>query len=243
MKKPNATSIIPRKSLQAEVVTRLRDEIVAGTLKPGTRMQEQALSERYGISRSPLREAFNVLASEDLLTLMPNRGAVVSTPTLEAAEQHFDLLVMLECRGIELACKRATKQQLDEIAKLHERMCKAADAEDRKAYFELNNRIHRAIMLASNNDVLARYHQMVVRQVVRVQNLYGITGENPRDSIVEHERFIRALLKGNAAKALAALQAHLGTADRMLHSRLRAKSHPLTQSAPKKKNKAARRAL
>ena len=215
-------SHIPRRSLQSEVVTRLRDEIVAGKLGPGVRLQEQALCDRFGISRSPLREAFNVLASEDLIVLLPNKGAMVTAPTLESAEQHFDLLVMLECRAIEIACRSATDQQLDEIVKLHERMRKVAETDGGKTYFELNNRMHRAIVVASNNDVLSRYHQMVVRQVIRIQNLYGITGEKPKDSIIEHERFVRALAKRDKAKALAEFRKHLGTADKMLHARLRA---------------------
>jgi DNA-binding GntR family transcriptional regulator len=213
-------SHIPRRSLQSEVVTRLRDEIVSGKLGPGVRLQEQALCDRFGISRSPLREAFNVLASEDLIVLLPNKGAMVTAPTLESAEQHFDLLAMLECRAIELACKKATNEQLDEILKMHERMRKIADADGNKTYFEMNNRVHRAIVLASNNDVLMRYHQMIVRQVIRIQNLYGIKGEKPKDSIIEHERFIRALARRDAAKAVSELRKHLGTADKMLHVRL-----------------------
>ncbi|MBL8630407.1 MAG: GntR family transcriptional regulator [Rhodospirillaceae bacterium] len=214
-------SLIPRRSLQSEVVTRLRDEIVAGKLGPGVRLQEQALCDRFGISRSPLREAFNVLASEDLIVLLPNKGAMVTAPTLESAEQHFDLLVMLECRAIELACGNASDEQLDEILKLHQRMRKVSQGDPGKVYFELNNRLHRAIVVASNNDVLARHHQMVVRQVIRIQNLYGITGENPKDSIEQHERFVRALTKRDKAKALTEFRKHLGTADKMLHARLR----------------------
>lgn len=222
MNKSIPKTIIPRRSLQSEVVTRLRDEIIAGKLAPGTRLQEQALSARFGISRSPLREAFNVLAGEDLIALLPNKGAIVTAPTLESAEQHFDLLVMLECRCIELACEKATDAQLDEIAKLHQRMRKVAGAGGNgKTYFELNNKLHRAIVVASNSEVLARYHQMVVRQLVRVQNLYGITGETPKDSVVEHDKFVSALVKRNKTKALDELKKHLGTADRMLHSRLK----------------------
>src|SRR5690606_11768407 len=76
---------IPRRSLQEEVAARLRAEIVEGVWPPGTRLQERVLCERYGVSRSPLRETFQVMAKEGLLQLLPGRGAVVTRPTMTDA--------------------------------------------------------------------------------------------------------------------------------------------------------------
>lgn len=215
------SSIIPRQSLQAEVVSRLRDEIIQGTWQPGTRLQERILCERFGVSRSPLREAFHVLAGENLLTLLPNRGAVVTSPTLADAEQHFDLMALLECHAVELACTNASKAQLDEIGRLHQEMRKAAEARDGHLFYNLNNRVHRAIVVASKNAPLSKCHEMVSRQLIRIQNLYGIEGEPREDALAEHEEFIAPLLKRSRTKALAEFRKHLQTVDRMMHARLK----------------------
>jgi len=221
MSTDDGRNIIPRQSLQSEVVSRLRNEIVNGTWPPGARLQERVLCERFGVSRSPLREAFHVLAGENLLALLPNRGAVVTSPTVADAEQHFELMVMFETKAVELACRNATKAQLDEIGRLHQAMRDAAGEKDGHAFYEINNRVHRAIVEASNHASLIKYHEMVVRQLIRIQNLYGVEGEDRADSLQEHERFITPLLKRDAKRALAQFNKHLATVDRMVHSRLK----------------------
>lgn len=221
MSSVDSKHIIPRQSLQAEVVSRLRNEIIEGKWPPGARLQERVLCERFGVSRSPLREAFHVLAGENLLTLLPNRGAVVTSPTVTDAEQHFELMVMFETKALELACRNATKAQLDEIGRLHQAMREAADDKDGHAFYELNNRVHRAIVQASNHAPLVKYHEMVARQLIRIQNLYGVEGEGREESLQEHERFIAPLLKRDAKRALANFTKHLGTVDKMVHSRLK----------------------
>jgi DNA-binding GntR family transcriptional regulator len=223
-------NIIPRQSLQAEVVARLREEIVSGKWPPGARLQERVLCERFGVSRSPLREAFHVLVGENLLQLLPNRGAVVTSPTLEDAEQHFDLIVLLETHAVELACVNATKAQLDEIARLHRAMHEAAESNDAHAFYEMNNRVHRAIVEASNNAPLAKYHEMAARQLIRIQNLYGIEGEERDLSVTEHDKFIAPLLKRDATRAVAQFRKHLTTVNKMMHSRLK-ESAPSTKRA------------
>jgi DNA-binding GntR family transcriptional regulator len=221
MDNPEALNIIPRQSLQAEVVSRLRDEIVSGKWPPGARLQERVLCERFGVSRSPLREAFHVLAGENLLQLLPNRGAIVTSPTLADAEQHFNVIALLESHALELACENATKAQLEEIGRLHRAMRQAMESKDGHAFYELNNRVHRAIVEASNNAPLAKYHEMAARQIIRIQNLYGVEGEARDASMAEHDKFISALLKRDKTRAAAQFRKHLQTVDKMVHSRLK----------------------
>lgn len=221
MQKPHTLNIIPRQSLQFEVVSRLRDEIVSGLWRPGARLQERVLCERYGVSRSPLREAFHVLVGENLLQLLPNRGAVVTSPTLADAEQHLSVIRLLESHALELACDNATKAQLDEIGRLHRAMHQALEAKDGHTFYDLNNRVHRAIVEASNNAPLAKYHEMAARQLIRIQNLYGIEGEARDPSMTEHDKFIVPLLKRDKARATAQFRKHLQTVDKMVHSRLK----------------------
>src|SRR5690606_23640231 len=139
----SGTSTIPRRSLQEEVAARLRAGIVEGVWPPGTRLQERVLCERYGVSRSPLRETFQVMAKEGLLQLLPGRGAVVTRPTMTDAIENAQVLTALEALAIRLACEHASDAELAKIRDLHEEMRACNRAHDINSYYELNNAVHR----------------------------------------------------------------------------------------------------
>ncbi|QGZ93819.1 GntR family transcriptional regulator [Terricaulis silvestris] len=198
---------IEPRSLQAEVLDRLRDEIIRGVWKPGVRLQERTLCERFGISRSPLREAYQVLAAEGLLDLLRNRGAVVSTPSYDESMDAFTLLATLETLSIELACAKGTDDELDAIGEIHRREVAAAARRDEAKAFELNNKLHRAVVEASHNGPVMDAHLIVSRQIIRVQNATGfLLPDMPAD---EHIGFIEPLLKRSKAAAVKGLRAHL----------------------------------
>ena len=117
-------SRIVRHPLPLQVVARLRQEIVAGEWAPGERVTEQLLTERYGVSRTPLREALKTVEAEGLLVLLPNRGAVITEPTLEDTEDKLRVLGTLEVMAAGLACLRASNAEIAALEKLHKRMKK-----------------------------------------------------------------------------------------------------------------------
>ena len=205
-------------SLQSEGLNRLRDEIIRGVWKPGDRLQEQLLTERYGVSRSPLREAYQVLATEGLLDLLRNRGAVVSTPTLADVLDNHHLLVVLETLGIELAAKQASDAELQAILARHEAESAAAAAGDEALAFQLNNELHRSIVVASHNRPLINAHLIVSRQIIRVQNVTGYP--QPDLPVHEHDAFIEPLMKRKAKPAVEGLRRHLATVEANLRRRL-----------------------
>ena len=225
---------IEHSSLQARALDRLRDEIIRGVWKPGERLQERTLCQRFGISRSPLREAYRVLAAEGLLELPRNRGAIVAAPSLSDVLQHHVLLDALETLAIELACDAASDAELAAIAATHEeeRHAKTVDA------YRLNNELHRMIVMASHNRPLQDAHIVAQRRLIHVQNVNGFQREEPAPPAAEHERFIRALLKRSKAEAVRGLRAHLANVKSHLRSRLepreRAGSRPLRNSAARK---------
>lgn len=206
---PRSAPLIKRSSLQEEITSLLREEIVEGIWEPGERLQERVLCDRYGVSRSPLREAFQVMAAEGLLELHPNRGAVVTRPTITDALENMEIITALESLAIGLACERITDAQLEEIAAIHERMRTHSNHQDIEQYFELNNLIHEAVVKASGNAALVAMHEHVGRHITRLQKLSGALEADPHASMDEHELFIGALLKRNKEKAKAALEAHL----------------------------------
>lgn len=217
--KPKKT-IIPRQSLQAEVVARLRNEIIEGIWKPGSRLQERLMCERFGISRSPLREAYHVLATEGLLELSPSRGAVVTAPTLEDVLQHYVLLKALEILGIELACDHATEDDLDELEMLHRKMRRLGEKGDMEGLLKVNNDVHRAIVCASGNKPLTDTHQIISRHIIRLQHLDGAIEHSAEESFKEHDAFMTALLDRDKNAAVTAFRQHLSTVEENLRKRL-----------------------
>lgn len=214
------TNIIPRRSLQAEIISRLRDEIVEGVWEPGMRLQERVLCDRYGVSRSPLREACRVIAAEGLLELQPNRGAVVTRPTLTDAIEYMEIVSALQTLAIRRACELASDEQLKIVSRLHEKMREASDRNEIEPFFELNNEIHEAIVSASGNSALVSMHEHADRHITRLQNLSGAKEASPALSMDEHEAFIGALLERDADRAATALATHLETVSEEIRKRI-----------------------
>jgi len=206
---------IEHSSLQERALDRLRDEIISGVWKPGERLQERTLCQRFGISRSPLREAYQVLAAEGLLELPRNRGAIVASPSLPDVLEHHVLLEALELLAIELACDNASDAEISAIVAKHEdeQKAKAADA------YKLNNELHRMIVMASHNRPVQEAHLIAQRRLIHVQNANDFQDDVPPAN--EHDRFIRALVKRSKAEAVRGLKEHLASVKNHLKSRLK----------------------
>lgn len=213
---------IPFQSLQAEALDRLRDEIIRGVWKPGERLQERLLCQRFGISRSPLREAYQVLAAEGFLNLLRNRGAVVSSPSKTEVMQNHVLLEALETLAIGIACEEASDSEISAIVATHQKEQKAIQANDEAAAYSLNNDLHRMIVIASHNNPVIDAHLVVQRRNIRIQNLNGFSRPEPALPADEHEEFIQALRKRSKIQAVRGMKKHLEHVKKNLQSRLEA---------------------
>src|SRR5579872_3688913 len=109
-------------SLHGEILSRLRDYVVEGNIPDGGRIPERQLCEMFGISRTPVREALKVLASEGLVNLLPNRGSRVRSLSEQDICDLFDLMGGLEALAGRLACERITDEEVAEIERLHHEM-------------------------------------------------------------------------------------------------------------------------
>lgn len=182
-----------RPALAVEVTDRMRSMIMEGELKPGEKVPERQLTERFGVSRTPVREAVKILAAEGLVMLLQNRGAVVSRLTVAELDEVFPVLAALEGVAGELACANATDEEIAEIRRLNGRMHTAFDDSDRPAYFELNQQIHAAILAAARNATLSNQHQLVARRANRARYQANLTVDRWRQALREHDAIIAAL--------------------------------------------------
>ena len=176
-----------------DVVSGIRDMIVEGELAPGPRISERGLCERFGVSRTPLREALKVLASEGLVELTPNRGARVIRLTERDAEDMFEVMGTLEALAGELAAARIGREGIAEIKALHYQMALHHARRELMPYFRLNQEIHRKIFELSGNRTLMNVYRGLAGRIRRPRYLANISATRWAEAMKEHEAILAAL--------------------------------------------------
>jgi DNA-binding GntR family transcriptional regulator len=217
-----ATGDLPilRETLHEKVVAKLRDLIVEGELAAGSRIAERELCERLGVSRTPLREALKVLASEGLVELLPNRGARVVEPTEADIENMFQVMGALEALSGALACRRITEAELAEISALHYQMLAHYARRQLPDYFRLNQAIHEAIMEAARNPVLKATYLGLSTRIRRARYVANMSEERWAAAVAEHEALLKALVARDGEAAARILKAHLDNKSEAVRSSL-----------------------
>ena len=199
---------IARTSLHGEVTARLRDMIVEAQLKPGKRIQELEVAKTLGVSRTPVREALKVLASEGLVELLPLRGAVVKAFTPKDAQDMLAMIGLLEEHAGRAACS-ASDAEIAAIVELHERMRFHFERRERPEYFALNQQIHNAIIEAAHNATLSMLHASVRTRMRRIRYIGNHAPDNWQAAMAEHEDMIAALRVRDGERLARAMGLHI----------------------------------
>ncbi len=200
---------IARVALHDQVVARLRTLLIEGRIAPGAKLNERELSALLRVSRTPLREAIKLLASEGMVDLLPNRGAVAVKLTEADILDTFEVLAELEAMSGELAAQRMTEDELAEVRAMHFEMLASFTRHDLSNYYRLNALIHAAINRAARNPVLTSTYRSIN---ARVQSLRFRTNQNEakwKRAMQEHEVMIQALQARDGAAMRKVLVAHL----------------------------------
>jgi DNA-binding GntR family transcriptional regulator len=195
---------IPRKSLHDELAGLIRNMIIEGELSPGKRIREQALCTRFGVSRTPLREALKVLSVEGLVQLLPNRGAIVVRITRKQADDVIGLLGVLEAYASALSCSRVEDASLVKIRALHEQMVEHVRRGERQPSIELNSAFRRALIEAADNETLTEMHQMLASRLGNILSVARGLSLHWDQAVEDHQRMLVAL-EARDSNALATL--------------------------------------
>ena len=195
--------------LYEDVADRLREQIFSKQLAPGSWLDEQSLAAQFGISRTPMREAIKVLASEGLITIKMRRGAYVTEVARSDLEQIFTILSLLEGQAAKETAIKASEAELNLLDDLHHRLEKAAADRDLEQFFEINVKFHELIQeIAGNkwmNGVIAD-----LRKVLKLHRRDSLTSTGRlQNSLVEHREILRSLLKRDEQAAELAMRKHL----------------------------------
>lgn len=186
-------------SLHQDLLEQLRDYITEGHLAPGSRVPERDLCEKFEVSRTPLREALKVLASEGLIDLLPNRGARIRQFSEADIRNLFELMSGLDFVAGRLACARISNEGIATIERMHLEMYTHYLRQELTEYFRLNQSIHQAIVDGAGNPLLsANYAHLnsVVRRLRYSANL--VRRDRISDAMREHEAMVDALRRRSA---------------------------------------------
>jgi DNA-binding GntR family transcriptional regulator len=194
------------RALYQDVAERLRQQIYARELQPGSWIDEMKLCGEFGISRTPLREALKVLATEGLVTMKVRRGAYVTEVSGDDVAQVYHLLALIESDAAATVARDATDDERAELARLHARL--ESQVRRRAEFFATNEAFHMALLqMAGNRWAL----QMVtdLRKVMKLNRHHSLFKQGRlAESLAEHRALMQAIQTRNADAAARLMRAH-----------------------------------
>ncbi len=173
----------------------LRDEILDLELPPGSPIDEVQLSERFGMSRTPIREALVRLAGEGLIDTLPNRSTMVSQIDFLNMHNYFDALVLMYRVTTQLAAKNHRPEDLEVVRALQAEFADAVESQDALAMISTNAALHLAIAEAGRNSYFTSLFSRLLNEGRRILRLYyqSYNDRLPRRFVEEHDEIIAAI--------------------------------------------------
>lgn len=188
-------------TLREKILETIRDAILKGSLKPGERVSEPELAERFGISRTPIREAFRQLESEGYLEVIPRKGAVVASLSERDVEEFYAIKIILEGFAARMAAENLTARDIERLEAINERLRQIAREGDVKNFFRVHNEFHEVFIKAAGNEKL---YEMINQLVMRFKRLRLASLAQPgrmEISVEEHRNMIQAFKNHDGERA------------------------------------------
>jgi DNA-binding GntR family transcriptional regulator len=198
-----------RPNRATEVIQALEQDILNGVLRPGDRLDERALGERFGLSRTPVREALRQLAASGLATSEPRRGTVVAELTLSELVEMFEVMVEIEALCARFAARRATRATVAALEALQAEAQPFVEAGDWNGYYPANVRFHEALYAATRNGYLERQALALSRRLSPFRRLQLRRPQRLATSNREHAAIIEAVRAADPDRAAAVMRDHV----------------------------------
>ncbi len=195
--------------LSDRVRNALTDAIASGSLPAGTALDEQNLAERFGASRTPVREALRQLAFNGLVELRPRKGAVVTRMTSERITEMFETTAEIEAMCTRLATYRVTLLERSRLIELHESSAAMVERGDFDAYDNFNREFHEALYRATHNGFMAEQALAIRSRLSAFRRTQLRHGARIRSSRAEHGEILAAMAEGDGETAARRMRAHM----------------------------------
>ncbi|WP_072346270.1 GntR family transcriptional regulator [Devosia enhydra] len=201
----------PGRDLGLEAYSKLKDAIEDGIIVPGTRVTETDLSERFEMSRTPIREAIYRLESEGLLSHEPRRGLVVTQPDHQMIVELYTMREALEGTAARLAAQHASEAELITLAEING--LEPTLFEEPRALSRLNRRFHSMIYMSAHNRYLLKSLENMASTIALLPTMLDLPGR-PAEAHAEHRTVLEAIVSRDAGDAEAAARDHIRSAGR-----------------------------
>jgi DNA-binding GntR family transcriptional regulator len=200
-----------RRTLADELRLALADDIVRGLITPGAALDETELARRFGVSRTPVREAIRQLDASGLIEVRAHRGAVVARPSEERLLGMFEAMAELEALCAGLAAERMTVPERAALEAAHEELRALIHGGDPQRYHEVNEAFHATIYAGAHNSYLAEMTHATRKRVQPFRRAQFRSLGRLAKSHLEHDRVVVAILRGDREGAAAAMRLHIMT--------------------------------
>ncbi|MFG1416736.1 GntR family transcriptional regulator [Xanthobacter sp. V0B-10] len=209
---PRAAKMDEKRELIVDQLRRvLSEEIVTGVLGPGVKLDEQALADRFQVSRTPVREVLSQLSVLGLVERRPHRGVVVLQQSQERLLQLFEVMAELEGACARFAAERMSAAEKALLAAVHAEASALVEAEDAAGYDALNSHFHQLVYDGTHNPALVELALDARRRVFHFRHAQFRIANRVRNSHREHCRVVEAILAGDGGAAYEAMKAHILT--------------------------------
>lgn len=222
IEKPIGNELINRVAapLRQELLKQVRGAIAAQEYKPGERLIERALCEKYGVSRTLVREVIRQLEAEGLVTILPNRGPIITELTLDDIRALFEMRAALEAVAVQWFAKRATPQERADFLQSCEGVERALETGDIHEWLRAKDHYYDLMFLGTHNEVI---RSSIIRVHRRIQPLRGVSLQNPgrfQKSLAETRKVAELAVAGKGDEAAEAVMLHIQNAAKAVFSRL-----------------------
>ena len=205
---PSKKENIQRQSVKNTVYETVCVWIITGTLKPGEKILDTELADYFGVSRTPVREALQILENQRLIRMVPGKATVVADIDLEDIEKCYRPLAEVQAIAASMAAEKITQMEMAKLEEEVKAFSFAADSEDALAAINHDSRFHEIIMDASDNEYISDFSHMLILHIQRIKYHYFHLSGYRRLSSEEHKAILEAIRKKDSSRAHALMRTH-----------------------------------
>ena len=209
-------------SIQARVIAEMRRRIISGDLPPDVNLSELALAEEFGVSRTPVREAFKQLQTEGLVEIRPRVGTFVTTPSRREITELFEMKELLEGAAARLLAQRGRVPELDRLAENLREADAAVERDDTARYAELVQEFHDLLIVGSDNRKLEAHYRTLMNQLAYPRLVTTSLSQpgRPAQSDQEHHRVVELITAKDGDSAERVMREHVRASRQAVLARL-----------------------
>lgn len=197
-------------TISEDISRRLAEDIITGVILPGEKLDEQATADRYGVSRTPIREAFRQLATTGLIQSKPHRGATVIDLDIDQLADMFEALGEIEALCAKWSAQRMTAVERKKLNNIYQESQVALGSKDDTFYSDNNEQFHWAIHAGSHNETLRDLAQDLWRGLAPFRRSVFFKQENRMSaSAAEHNEIVKAIVNSDTTAAWEAMRSHV----------------------------------